>query len=115
MSGESGMVYMLAGAASLGVSFLVQLVFIIVVATLVRRHRPDVSPILLLALGVEALVSLGTYAAQVLVPRLLLPDATHYAQALALLGLMGALGHAIGRGLLLWGVVRLATPAGAPP
>jgi hypothetical protein len=110
MSATSGMVAVLAGVVSIGVTSLLQLLFIIVVATVVRRHRPDVSPILLLGLSLEVLVSLGTYAAQILVPRLFMSDPTHYAETFALIGVSGAAGHAIGRGLLIWGTARLASP-----
>jgi hypothetical protein len=100
----------IASVTSWGLSLLLSFVFILVVATLVRRHRPDVAPVLLLAVGLDVVVTAVSLAAQVLLPRLLLGDMTRYAEAQALNTIVTALLHAITRGLLIWSVVRLASP-----
>jgi len=99
----------IAGATSWGLSLLLTFVFILVVATVVRRHRPDVAPVLLLALGLDFLFTVLSFAAQLLIPRLL-GDVSLYAEVQAVNTLVTALVHAGTRGLLIWSVVRLASP-----
>ena len=106
----STLIFGIAGAATWGLNLLVLCVFIGVVATVVRRHRPDVAPILLLALGLDFGFSVVSYAAQMLLPRLLLGDVTRYVQAQAVSSVVTGLAHAATRGLVIWSVVRLASP-----
>jgi hypothetical protein len=104
----------IAGAASWGLNLVMLSVFIGVVATVVRRHRPDVAPILLLALGLDFAFSILSYAAQVLLPRVLLGDPTSYVEAQAVNTIVTSLAHAGTRGLLIWSVVRLAAATYQP-
>ena len=106
----STLIFGIAGATSWGLGLLLLCVFIVVVATVVRRHRPDVAPILLLALGLEFVSTVASFALQMLLPRLLLGDMTRYAEAQAVNTIVTALAHATTRGLLIWSVVRLASP-----
>jgi len=60
-----------ASAISWGVGVLVLIAFIAAIATVVRRHRPDATPILLGAMIFEALISLVAYLTQLALPRFL--------------------------------------------
>jgi len=107
---------MMMGLASLvsgGVALLVLVGFAVVVLVAVRPRRPDVAPILLLALGLELLFMLSGLAAQILLPRLLMPSVgmARYAEAQAMSAMTVSLGHAASRVLLIWAVARLASPA----
>ena len=105
----TALIFGIASAASWGLSLLLTFVFILVAATVVRRHRPDVAPVLLLALGLDFLFTLVSFFAQLLIPRLL-GDVTRYAEVQAVNTLVTALVHAGTRGLVIWSVVRLASP-----
>jgi hypothetical protein len=60
-----------ASVISWSVSLLVLIAFLVVIVTVVRRHRPDATPILLGAISFEFLISLAAYAAQLALPRFL--------------------------------------------
>jgi hypothetical protein len=109
MSGST-LIFGISGVVAWGLNLAVPLVFIGVAATVVRRHRPDVAPVLLLALVLDFVFSMASYAALVLLPRFLLGDMTRYAEAQALNNLVSALAHVMTRGLLIWSVVQLASP-----
>ena len=110
MSGTPTNIMLLAGAAGWGLTLLVELAFIVLVATSVRRQRPDAAPILLLALGLDLLFTLASFIAQMAIPRLVSVsgDMTGYAELQAISTIAASLGHATSRALLIWGVVRLA-------
>jgi len=107
------MIMGMASLVSASVALLVLVGFAVVVLVVVRPRRPDVAPILLLALGLELLFMLGGFTAQVLLPRLLMPSIgmTHYAEAQAMSAMTMSLGHGVSRVLLIWAVARLAMPA----
>src|SRR4051812_13634686 len=115
MPAMSGSVMLsVAGVISWGVGLLVLVAFIIVIATVVRRQRPDVSPILLGAMVFELLISLVAYGAQLALPRLLSVSGASgsggYMEAFALSNVIFSVAHAAARVFLLWGIVRLAQP-----
>jgi hypothetical protein len=101
-----------AGVISLGVGLLVLIAFIAVIATVVRRHRPDTAPILLGAVAFECVISLAAYAAQIALPRFFSVSASSggYMEAYALSNVIFSVAHAAARAFLLWGIVRLAEP-----
>jgi len=103
-----------ASAISWGVGVLVLIAFIAAIATVVRRHRPDATPILLGAMIFEALISLVAYLTQLALPRFLSvtgPSGSgSYMEAYALSSVTFSVAHAAARLLLLWGIVRLAQP-----
>ena len=109
MSG-SNLMYGIAGVASVGLNLLLLFVFFVITVTVVRRYRPDVAPILLLAIGLDFIFGVASFAAQLALPRLLAGDMSRYAEAQALNTLVTAFAHAGTRGLLIWSVVRLAAP-----
>ena len=108
MSG-SNLLFGIAGVASFGINLLLLFVFVVVVVTAVRRYRPDVAPILLLALGLDFVFTVASFAAQLVLPRLL--GLTHYAEAQALNILVTTVAHAGTRALVIWSVWRLASPS----
>jgi len=101
----------LSSALSWGLGLIVTLALIAVIATVVRKHRPDAAPILLGAVIFELLISIGSYAMSVTMSRIL--GTSGYVEAQALNTLVAGIGHAGARTLLLWGIVRLAQPPGA--
>jgi len=109
MSGSSTLALAVSAAVVWGLSVLIQIVFLVVVLTTVRPRRPDVAPIFLLALGLELLFFLAGAASSMVLPRLTLPGGVEqYQQALAISNFTVSLGHAVSRGLLIWGIARLA-------
>jgi len=96
-------------------SLVVSLTFMVVIATVVRRHRPDVAPLLLGATIFELLTTVCGFGVSMLLLRFLSPTVGMgvYGPAQALNTTVTALLHAGARGLLLWGIVRLARPADA--
>ncbi|HEX2670865.1 MAG TPA: hypothetical protein VHM25_08335, partial [Polyangiaceae bacterium] len=102
-----------ASVISWGVGLLVLIAFFVVIVTVVRRHRPDATPILLGAISFECLISLAAYATQIALPRFLSvsgPSGGGYMEAYALSNVIFSVAHAAARGFLLWGIVRLAEP-----
>jgi hypothetical protein len=99
---------------SWGIGVLVLIAFIVAIATVVRRHRPDAAPILLGALIFEALISLVTYVTQAALPRFTsmsgLAGSGSFMEAYALSSVIFGVAHAAARLFLLWGIVRLAQP-----
>ncbi|HYQ01203.1 MAG TPA: hypothetical protein VER96_21175 [Polyangiaceae bacterium] len=106
----------LAGFISSGIGVLLPLAFIAVIATVVRRHRPDVTPLLLGAMSFECLISVVSYVTMFALPHVLTVSApsiagrSSYTEAYALSNVIFSVGHAAARILLLWGIVRLAQP-----
>lgn len=95
----------------IGINFAVLVAFIVVVLTVVRQHRPDAVPLLLGALGFEALLTAASFASSVLLTRLVMPGGMDgVAAAQSLNTLLFSLAHAGARCLLIWGIVRLARP-----
>ena len=115
MIGSPSFQLVMAGVAARGLTLLVEVAFIVVVIVVVRRQRPDVAPLLLLALSMEMLFTLGSAAAQVILPTLLATNGnlTQYGQAQLISTVAITLGNAMSRVLLIWGVARLAAPASA--
>jgi len=107
----------LVGVASVisgGVGLLVLIAFFAVIVTVVRRHRPDVAPILLGAISFECLISLAASLTPMALARFLSvsgPSGGSYMEAYALSSMIFSVAHAAARGFLLWGIVRLAEPA----
>lgn len=99
-----------AGLVSWGLGVLVLVAFIVVIATVVRRHRPDATPILLGALIFEVLISLVTYLVQAALPRFMGVSDGSLMEAYALSNVIFSVAHAAARACLLWGIVRLAQP-----
>ena len=102
-----------AGVISWSVSSSVLIAFIVVIALVVRRHRPDVAPILLGAMIFELLISALSYATQLVLPRFMSVSGGSgggFMQAYALSSLLFSVAHAAARLFLLWGIVRLAQP-----
>ena len=91
-----------------GVGLLVLVAFIVVIATVVRRHRPDVTPILLGAMAFECLISLVATVSQAALPRFV--GMSSYTEAYVLSSAIFSVAHAAARLFLLWGIVRLAQP-----
>ena len=103
-----------AGAISWGIGLLVLIAFIVVIATVVRRHRPDATPILLGAIGFECAISIAANVTPIVLSRFLSvsgPSGGSYMEAYALSNLIFSIAHAAARALLLLGIVRLAEPA----
>jgi len=98
---------------SWGVSVVVLLTFIVVIATVVRRYRPDAAPILIGALVFELLITAYGACAPAILARITITSLgiEGYARAQAISTFTIALLHASARALLLWGIVRLARPA----
>jgi hypothetical protein len=105
-----------ASAFSLLLNLSVLIAFVVVVLTIVRRHRPDAVALLLGALVLELLLTCASYATSLILPQLVgtLGGVGRYAEAQAINVFVFALAHAATRGLLLWGIVRLARPMGEP-
>jgi hypothetical protein len=106
------------GVASLfswGIGLAVLVAFIIAIATVVRRHRPDALPILFGAVIFEILITLCSFVATIVLPRFATPalGMAGYAETQAINTVVFAVAHAAARSLLLWGVIRLAQPAPA--
>jgi len=114
---NGGMLLGFAGAVAWSLTLLALVVFILVVATVVRKHRPDAAPILLLALSLELLLTLASVATQLVLPRLMLAtgDMTRYFEVQAITTVTVGLSHLASRALLIWGVVRLATAQSSRP
>jgi len=106
----------MASGISLLINLGVLIAFLVVVLTVVRRERPDAVALLLGALVSELLLTCLSYAVSLILPQLIgaMGGVAGYAQAQAVNILVFALAHAAARGLLLWGVVRLARPAEQP-
>jgi hypothetical protein len=104
------------GAASVisgGVGLLVMIAFVVVIATSVRRHRPDVTPILLGAIGFECVIALASNLTPLVLARFTSvsgPSGGSYMEAYALSTLIFSIARAAARACLLWGIVRLAEP-----
>jgi hypothetical protein len=113
MSASLGFLFAAGNFFSWGASLVVSLIFIVVIGTIVRSHRPDVAPLLLWAAICELLVNVGSLGVSMLLLRFLTPTfgMKIYAETQALNATLTALLHAGARGLLLWGIVRLARPA----
>jgi hypothetical protein len=113
MHGSSSLIFAAASMFSWGVSLVVSLTFIVVIATVVRRYRPDAAPILIGALVFELLITVYAAGASVILARITSTSMgiEGYAQAQAISTSVIALLHASARALLLWGIVRLARPA----
>ena len=103
-----------AGVVSWSVSSSVLIAFIVVIAIVVRRHRPDVAPILLGAMIFELLISAVSYVTQLVLPRFMSVSGASgsggYMEAYVLSTLLFSVAHAAARLFLLWGIVRLAQP-----
>jgi hypothetical protein len=102
-----------ASVISWGVGSSVLIAFIVVIAIVVRRYRPDASPILLGAMIFELLISLVSYATQLVLPRFMSVSGSSgsgFTEAYALSSLFFSVAHAAARLFLLWGIVRLAQP-----
>lgn len=97
----------LASGLSWGLGLIVTLALIAVIATVVRKHRPDVAPILLGAVIFELLVSLGSYAVTLTMSRIV---GASFIEAQAVNTAISGIAHAGARTLLLWGIIRLAQP-----
>jgi hypothetical protein len=93
---------------------LVLIAFIVAIATVVRRHRPDAAPILLGAMIFEFFISSAAYATSLVLPRLVSMGASagygNYIEAQALSTVLFSVAHATARACLLWGIIRLAQP-----
>jgi hypothetical protein len=119
MRGMTGSTALFMGAAS-AFSLLLNLgmlvAFLVVVLTLVRRHRPDAVALLVGALVLEFFLTCLSYAASLILPQVAgwLGGVARYAEVQTLNVFVFALAHAATRGLLLWGIVRLARPADGP-
>ena len=106
----------LAGFVSSSIGVLLPLAFIVVIATVVRRHRPDVTPLLIGAMSFECLISVVSYATMFALPHVVSLSApssagrSSYTEAYALSNVIFSVAHAMARILLLWGIVRLAQP-----
>jgi hypothetical protein len=104
------------GFITSGIGVLLPVAFIVVIATVVRGHRPDAAPILLGAMIFECLISVVSYAALFALPDLVSVSApsasgrSSFTEAYALSNLVFGLAHAMASSLLLWGIVRLAQP-----
>ncbi|HKO52507.1 MAG TPA: hypothetical protein VJV79_32590 [Polyangiaceae bacterium] len=112
---DSSVIVGVAAVISWGVSMSLLIAFIVVIATVVRRHRPDASPILLGAMIFEASISLVSYATQVALPRFMsvgggTSGSVSFVEAYALSNVIFSVAHAGARAFLLWGIVRLAQP-----
>ena len=104
-----------ASAISTCVEALVLVAFLVAIATAVRRYRPDAVPILLGATIFELSISVVAYLARVVLPRFFLGGGSgtdSVMEAYAISGVVFSVAHAAARLLLLWGIVRLAQPAG---
>lgn len=116
MTGSSALFMGAASAFSLLLNLAVLIAFVVVVLTVVRRHRPDAVALLIGALALEFLLTCVSYAASLILPQIAgwLGGVARYAEAQAVNVFVFALAHAATRGLLLWGIVRLARPADEP-
>jgi len=103
-------IYGVGNVISAGIGVLVLVAFIVVIATVVRRHRPDATPILLGALIFEGLISVVTSLVQAALPRFLGVSDGSLMEAYALSNVISSVAHAAARACLLWGIVRLAQP-----
>jgi len=110
MTSTLGMV--LASAVALLVNLGVLVSFIAVILTVVRRQRPDAVPLLVGAMIAELLLTGASYAVSMVLPRFAIAGGgmSDYAMMQAINTLIFSLAHAAARGLLLWGIVRLARP-----
>ena len=110
MSGASTVALIISAVGSWGLTLFVQIAFLVVVLSTVRTRRPDVAPILLLSVALDFLFVVAGGVSQMLLPRLMLGGGNmgQYQEAQAISTLTVSLGHAVGRGLMLWGIVRLA-------
>jgi uncharacterized membrane protein len=111
MSAESSLIA--AGALSWLFTLGTQLAFLVAIATLVRRHRPDASPVLLGAVIFELLVTGCSYVAELILPALTARSTgiPGYMTARAISNVVFAGGHSAAQLLLLWGIIRLARPS----
>lgn len=111
-----------AGVITFGVGLVLLIAFLVAIATVVRRNRPDVAPILLGAVIFECLISIASYAMQVVLPRFGgwvfslgsssagSSGTSSYVEAYVLSNTIFSVAHAMARACLLWGIVRLAEP-----
>src|ERR1700742_1573338 len=104
---SSTLMISLAGAFSWGLGTIVLLAFIVAIATVVRRHRPDAAPLLLGAMLFELLITLTSYATTIVLPRLTSVSSgggyPSYIEAQAASTVVFSVAHAASRALLLWG------------
>jgi len=116
MTGSTALFMGAASAFSLLLNLGMLIAFVVVVLTVVRRHRPDAVALLIGALVLEFFLTCLSYAASLILPQLMssLGGVARYAEVQALNVFVFALAHAGTRGLLLWGIVRLARPADEP-
>ena len=112
----SSLVLSAGNVVSWSASVIVSVIFVTIIATVVRKHRPDVAPLLLWAALLELLITFIGRGVPMLLVRVVSPsvDMNVFYAAEALLTTLTALLHAGARGLLLWGIVRLARPVEAP-
>jgi hypothetical protein len=115
MTASSSLFLGVAGVFSWFIALAVLVAFVVVIATVVRRHRPDALPILLGAIIFEILITICSFVATIVLPRFATPalGMAGYAETQAINTVVFALAHAAARSLLLWGVIRLAQPARA--
>lgn len=116
MTSSLSFIFAAAGMLSWVMGLGVSLIFIVVIATIVRRYRPDAVPLLLAAMVLELLIAVCGGGISMFLPSFVGASMGMkvYAQVQALNTSVVALLHAGARGLLLWGIVRLARPAHAP-
>jgi len=100
--------FMLSAALSILLNLSVLAVFIVVIVTVVRRHRPDAVPPLLGAVIAELLIAVLSFVGSTVLSRVV--GAAAYADYYAAQTAVFALAGAAARGLFLWGIVRLARP-----
>ena len=111
MSASSSLLIGAASVFSVLVNLAVLGVFVVVILTVVRRHRPDAAPILVGAIAFELLLTCLSYVVSMMLPRFaMVGGVAGYAQAQAVNVFVFTLAHVAARGLLLWGIVRLARP-----
>jgi hypothetical protein len=104
----------IASVMSWGIGAVVMIAFVVAIAIVVRRHRPDAAPILLGATIFELLISVAGYVTTMALPRLMSvsmsPGYSSYMEAQALSTVIFSVAHATARVCLLWGILRLAQP-----
>lgn len=112
MTAESSLLFGLSAAMSWFFGLAVQITFLVVIASVVRRNRPDVAPILFGAVIFELLVTTCAYASSFVLARFVMGVAgmQGYARAQAISTMVFGGAHAAARALLIWGIVRLARP-----
>jgi hypothetical protein len=111
---EYGLIMGIVGGFSSLATFIVEIVFIVVVATLVRRERPDAWAIFAGSFACDILALLFSTLGTMAVSFLASTSGSLY--PIAAVSLFAGLLHVVGRALIVVGVVRLARqPAEKPP